>query len=73
MRAAGQARRRAAAGRDHEAINDLHAEANTLRARLDELADMLGDGEVTRQQYARQRERIEGKIDPDEQSPPRAV
>lgn len=57
-------------GRDHEAINDLHAEANTLRARLDELADMLGDGEVTRQQYARQRERIEGKLDPDEQSPP---
>ena len=43
---------------------------NTLRARLDELADMLGDGEVTRQQYARQRERIEGKLDPDEQSSP---
>ena len=40
-----------------------------MRARLDELADMLGDGEVTRQQYARQRERIEGKLDPDEQSP----
>ena len=26
--------------------------------------------QVTRQQYARQRERIEGKLDPDEQSPP---
>ena len=31
---------------------------------------MLGDGEVTRQQYTRQRERIEGKIDSVEQSPP---
>jgi len=48
---------------DRDAINDLHAEANTLRTRLDELADMVGDGELTRAQYARQRERIEGKLD----------
>ena len=48
---------------DRDATRDLHAEANTLRARLDELADMLGDGELTRAQYARQRERIEGKLD----------
>jgi len=48
---------------DREATGDLHAEANALRARLDELGDMLGDGELTRGQYARQRERIEGKLD----------
>ena len=48
---------------DREATAELHAEANTLRARLDELGDMLGDGELTRAQYARQRERIESKLD----------
>jgi len=48
---------------DRDATTELHAEANMLRARLDELADMLGDGELTRAQYARQRERIEGKLD----------
>jgi len=48
---------------DREATGELHAEANTLRARLDELGDMLGDGELTRTQYARQRERIVGKLD----------
>jgi len=49
--------------RDRDATTELHAEANTLRARLDELGDMLGDGELTRAQYARQRERIESKLD----------
>ena len=48
---------------DREATAELHAEANTLRARLDEVGDMLGDGELTRAQYARQRERIESKLD----------
>jgi DNA invertase Pin-like site-specific DNA recombinase len=48
---------------DREATAELHAEANTLRARLDEVGDMLGDGELTRAQYARQRERIECKLD----------
>jgi len=48
---------------DREATADLHTERLTLRARLDELGDMLGDGELTRGQYARQRERIEGKLD----------
>ena len=49
--------------RDRDATTELHAEANTLRARLDEVGDMLGDGELTRAQYARQRERIESKLD----------
>ncbi|MCA1676340.1 MAG: recombinase family protein, partial [Actinobacteria bacterium] len=48
---------------DREAVADLHAAANTLRGRLKELGDMLGDGELTRAQYARQRERVETKID----------
>ena len=49
--------------RDRDATTDLHAEANTLRARLDELGDLFGDGEIDRRQWARQRERIEGKLD----------
>ena len=48
---------------DHEATADLHAEANTLRARLDELGDLFGDGEIDRRQWARQRERIEAMLD----------
>ena len=34
-----------------------------MRARLDELGDLFGDGEIDRRQWARQRERIEGKLD----------
>jgi len=49
--------------RDRDATTELHAEANTLRARLDELGDLFGDGEIDRRQWTRQRERIEGKLD----------
>lgn len=47
---------------DRDAAAELHQEANTLRARLDELADMLGDGELDRAQYTRQRGRIEDRL-----------
>jgi DNA invertase Pin-like site-specific DNA recombinase len=49
--------------RDRDVTSELHAEALTLRARLDELGDLFGDGEIDRRQWARQRERIEGKLD----------
>jgi site-specific DNA recombinase len=48
---------------DRDATKELHTEANALRARLDELEDMFGDGEIDRAGHARQRERITGKID----------
>lgn len=41
----------------------LHEEANTLRARLNELADMLGDGELDRAAYNRQKARVTAKLD----------
>jgi DNA invertase Pin-like site-specific DNA recombinase len=49
--------------RDRDASTELHAEATTLRARLDELGDMFGNGEITRREWARQRDRIEAKLD----------
>lgn len=48
---------------DRQVINDLHAEANTLNARLDELADMLGEGELDRARYNRQREKVTAKLE----------
>ncbi|OZM81192.1 recombinase family protein [Pseudonocardia sp. MH-G8] len=41
----------------------LHEEANTLRARLEGLADMLGDGELDRAAYNRQKARVTAKLD----------
>jgi hypothetical protein len=49
--------------RNVEATKEQHARANTLQARLDELADMLGDGELTRAEFRRQRERITERLD----------
>lgn len=49
--------------KDVDATRDLHTEANTLRARLDDLGDMFGDGEITRKEWVRQRDRIEAKIE----------
>ncbi|MGH3788833.1 MAG: recombinase family protein [Pseudonocardiaceae bacterium] len=49
--------------KDAGATRDLHAQANALRARLDELADAYGDGDLDRRQYTRQRERITAKLD----------
>ena len=42
---------------------ELHQQANALRARLDELEDMLGDGEIDRAGFVRQRERITAKLE----------
>ncbi|PZS15341.1 MAG: recombinase family protein [Pseudonocardiales bacterium] len=49
--------------RDVDATRELHSQANALRARLDELADAYGDGDLDRRQYTRQRERITAKLD----------
>lgn len=48
--------------KDADATTDLHTEANALRARLDDLGDMFGDGEITRKEWVRQRDRIETKL-----------
>lgn len=48
---------------DRSATKALHAEANALRARLGELEDMYGDGEISRAGYLRQQEKITGKLD----------
>ncbi len=47
---------------DRQPTADLHAEANTLRARLDQLADDYGDGTLDKRQYTRQRERTEARL-----------
>ncbi|MGH3899239.1 MAG: recombinase family protein [Pseudonocardiaceae bacterium] len=49
--------------RDTEETRDLYTEANALRARLDEVADAYGDGDLDLRQYTRQRERITAKLD----------
>lgn len=49
--------------KDRDVTKELHAEANALNARLGELEDMFGDGEITRAGMARQRERITSKLD----------
>jgi len=46
---------------ERDVTGELHAEANTLRARLDQLADDYGDGTLDKRQYTRQRERTEAK------------
>jgi DNA invertase Pin-like site-specific DNA recombinase len=43
-------------------VDALRAEANTLRARLDQHADDYADGVLDRRQYQRQRERTEAKL-----------
>lgn len=48
---------------NRERVAELREQAMTLRARLDEVADAFGDGDLTRAQYNRQRQRIEGKIE----------
>lgn len=48
---------------DDGGANALHEQANTYRARLDELEDMLGDGELSRSAFVRQRDRIQSKLD----------
>lgn len=48
--------------RNVEATKELHAKANTSQARLNVLTDMLGDGELTRAEFLRQRERITEKL-----------
>ncbi|WP_052372916.1 recombinase family protein [Amycolatopsis taiwanensis] len=42
---------------------DLRAKANTLRARIVELEDMLGEGELSRPAFLRQRDKIMTKLD----------
>ena len=48
---------------EQELASDLHAEATTLRARADEIADAYGDGDLSRAQYVRQSGRIQQKLD----------
>ncbi len=47
---------------DGDAV-DLHTEANALRARITELEDMLGEGELSRTAFLRQRNKIITKLD----------
>ncbi|WP_134664061.1 recombinase family protein [Amycolatopsis sp. CFH S0078] len=42
---------------------DLRTKANSLRARIHELEDMLGEGELTRPAFLRQRDKILTKLD----------
>lgn len=49
--------------KDRDATKELHAEANALNARLGELDDMWGDGDITRAGRDRQKLRITGKLD----------
>ncbi|MGH3547604.1 MAG: recombinase family protein [Pseudonocardiaceae bacterium] len=49
--------------RDAEDTRDLHTQGNALRARLDELGDAYGDGDIDLRQYTRQRDRITARLD----------
>ncbi|WP_166677591.1 recombinase family protein [Amycolatopsis arida] len=48
--------------RGSEAV-DLRTKANSLRARISELEDMLGEGELSRTAFLRQRDKIMSKLD----------